>query len=83
MQYFLKHLHLRPNVSRCRGQIDNDSWAVLTLKIPKGESKHIWLKEAIEKKEKYIFKLHHFHIITIKMRTHESNEACMGYSSFS
>ena len=71
----------------------------------------IWLKEAIEKKEKYIFKLHHFHIITIKMsfchlqprwsassldgsnipsdkkeirmRTHESNEACMGYSSFS
>ena len=27
----------------------------------------IWLKEAIEMKEKSIFKLHHFDIITIKM----------------
>ena len=27
----------------------------------------IWFKEAIEMKEKYIFKLHHFDIITIKM----------------
>ena len=42
MQNLLK-LHRMPNVSRCRGQIDNDSWAVLTSKTPKVESKHNYL----------------------------------------